>query len=108
MRDVHVCKDPSGTVRPCFTGSYRFLTGVLDQNFWPDGIYLAPGDAAMAYDLEAIKAFGHNYIRLHQKVPSRSYACTHLRFLFTPWVTLWFSRWGCRSTRTAGTTTPTG
>eukprot|EP01047_Picozoa_sp_COSAG01_P044193 COSAG01_NODE_3979_length_5471_cov_3.013217_3_plen_146_part_00 len=73
---------------------YRFLTGVLDQNFWPDGVYLAPGDEAMAcvrtpavvgcvvgirlrhraiwpcvrcrYDLQAIKRFGHNYIRLHQ------------------------------------------
>ena len=34
MRDVHVCKDASNTVRPGFSGSYRFLTGVLDQNFW--------------------------------------------------------------------------
>ena len=40
----------------------------------PDGIYLAPGDAALASDLEAIKALGHNYVRLHQKVnPDRWY-----------------------------------
>lgn len=66
MRDVTVGSDAGGNIRPCFSGTYRFLTGVLDQNFWSDGVYLAPGDAAMAYDLEAIKQFGHNYVRLHQ------------------------------------------
>ena len=45
MREVTVCKDPSGVVRPCINGKYRFLTGVLDQSYWSDGIYLAPGDA---------------------------------------------------------------
>ena len=68
MRDVSVGKDAAGNVRPCFSGKYRFLTGVLDQNWWSDGVYLAPGDEAMAYDLQAIKEFGHNYVRLHQKV----------------------------------------
>ena len=72
MRDVTVGSDSAGNIRPCFSGTYRFLTGVLDQNFWSDGIYLAPGDAAMAYDLQAIKQFGHNYVRLHQVTPFRS------------------------------------
>ena len=31
MREVSVGKDPQGNVRPCLSGSYRFLTGVLDQ-----------------------------------------------------------------------------
>lgn len=60
---------PSDSSRDCCTRS-----GVLDQNFWSDGIYLAPGDDAMAYDLLSIKQFGHNYVRLHQKVnPDRWY-----------------------------------
>ncbi len=71
MRDVTVGSDSAGIIRPCFSGTYRFLTGVLDQNYWSDGIYLAPGDAAMAYDLQAIKQFGHNYVRLHQVTPFR-------------------------------------
>jgi beta-galactosidase/beta-glucuronidase len=69
MRDVTVGSDSAGNVRPCFSGTYRFLTGVLDQNFWSDGVYLAPGDAAMVYDLHAIKMFGHNFVRLHQVTP---------------------------------------
>lgn len=38
------------------------------QSFWPDGIYTAPTDAALAFDVEAVKTFGLNMIRLHQKV----------------------------------------
>merc|ERR1712151_718179 len=51
-----------------------FLAGFLDQSWWPDGIYTAPSDEALAYDLEATKMFGLNMIRLHQKVnPERWY-----------------------------------
>ena len=64
--------------RPCINGEYRFLSGVLDQSYWPDGIYLAPGDKALASDLEAVKNFGQNYVRLHQKVnPDRWYVRLH-------------------------------
>ena len=75
MRTVSVGRDPTtGANRPCINGEYRFLTGVLDQSFWPDGIYTAPGDRALASDLEAVKGFGQNYVRLHQKVnPDRWY-----------------------------------
>jgi hypothetical protein len=42
--------------------------------FWPDGIYTAPSDAALAYDLQAVKMFGMNLVRKHQKVePERWY-----------------------------------
>jgi beta-galactosidase/beta-glucuronidase len=74
MRTVSVCTDSNGTVRPGVNGQYRFLTGVLDQGFWSDGLYLAPGDAALAADLLAMKSLGQNYVRVHQKVqPDRWY-----------------------------------
>ena len=51
-------------------GEFVFLAGWLDQSFWPDGIYTAPTDDALAYDLEAVRTFGMNMVRLHQKVNS--------------------------------------
>jgi len=55
-------------------GSPSFFAGWLDQSFWPDGIYTAPTDAALASDLEAVKTFGFNTVRLHQKInPERWY-----------------------------------
>jgi len=47
-----------------------FLAGWLDQSFWPDGLYTAPTDEALAFDIQGIKTFGMNVIRLHQKVNS--------------------------------------
>jgi hypothetical protein len=47
-----------------------FAVGWLDQSWWPDGQYTAPTDAALAYDVAAIKTFGMNMIRLHQKINS--------------------------------------
>ena len=44
--------------RPCINNKYRFLLGVLDQSYWPDGQYTAPGDAALASDLQAVKSWG--------------------------------------------------
>ena len=70
IREVSKCKDPGGVLRPCINGQYRFLVGVLDQGYWPDGLYLAPGDAALASDLEWLKANGFNFVRVHQKVNS--------------------------------------
>ena len=41
---VSLCKDKGGVTRPCINGKYRFLAGFLDQSWFPDGQYLAPGD----------------------------------------------------------------
>lgn len=41
---------------------------VLDQGFYPDGIYTAPSDEALIYDIETAMACGFNGARLHQKV----------------------------------------
>ena len=45
-----------------------FGMGPLDQGYWPDGIYTAPTDAALAYDLQEEKALGFNSVRKHEKV----------------------------------------
>ena len=45
-----------------------FEMGPLDQGYWPDGIYTAPTDDALKYDLQEIKALGFNTIRKHEKV----------------------------------------
>jgi hypothetical protein len=45
-----------------------FGIGPLDQGLWPDGIYTAPTDAALAFDIQEIKSLGYNSIRKHEKV----------------------------------------
>lgn len=51
-----------------------FQFGPLDQGWWPDGLYTAPTDEALRYDIEKTKDFGFNMIRKHIKVePARWY-----------------------------------
>ena len=45
-----------------------FLRFVLDQGFYPDGIWTAPSDAELKGDIERARAVGFNGARLHQKV----------------------------------------
>jgi len=60
--------------RPLLNGKFVFLAGWLDQSWWPDGQYTAPTEEALAFDLESVKTFGLNSVRLHQKVnPARWY-----------------------------------
>jgi beta-galactosidase/beta-glucuronidase len=74
MRKVEVRKDPSGNQRIFVNNEPLFLFGPLDQGFWPDGIYLAPTDAALRSDLEYEKTIGCNMVRKHVKVePQRWY-----------------------------------
>jgi len=74
MRKVEVSKDASGTERIFINHKPLFLFGPLDQGFWPDGIYLAPTDAALRSDLEYEKMIGCNLVRKHVKVePQRWY-----------------------------------
>jgi beta-galactosidase/beta-glucuronidase len=49
-------------------GGRRFLCGVLDQAYWPDGVYSAPDDQALRADVEAVKALGFDVARMHVKV----------------------------------------
>lgn len=62
---------PAGNaLRPAINGEPVFIAGWLDQSWWSDGEYTAPSDAALAFDVTSIKAFGMNGVRLHQKVNS--------------------------------------
>lgn len=45
-----------------------YLRFVLDQGFYPDGIWTAPDDQALKRDIELSMAAGFNGARLHQKV----------------------------------------
>ncbi|RVX40518.1 glycosyl hydrolase family 2 [Nonomuraea polychroma] len=56
--------------RMLLNGKPVFQIGPLDQGFWPDGIYTAPTDEALRYDLEQTKALGFNAVRKHVKVES--------------------------------------
>jgi beta-galactosidase/beta-glucuronidase len=60
-----------------------FLRTVLDQGFYPDGIYTAPSEAALEADIRASQAFGFNGARLHEKVfePVFLHMCDRLGYL---------------------------
>jgi hypothetical protein len=59
-----------GVLRPTLNGKFVYQLGTLDQGFWPDGIYTAPTDEALRFDLEQQKALGFNTVRKHIKVES--------------------------------------
>ncbi len=60
--------------RIVLNGEYLFMVGPLDQGYWPDGIYTAPTDDALAWDIAGAKEWGYNMIRKHIKVePARWY-----------------------------------
>lgn len=63
-----------GVLKLLLNDEFVFQMGPLDQGFWPDGIYTAPTDEALKWDLEVTKAFGFNMTRKHIKVePARWY-----------------------------------
>ncbi len=74
MRKIALGKDDEGYVRLFLNDKPLFELGPLDQGWWPDGLYTAPTDTALRYDLETIKALGMNMLRKHVKVePDRLY-----------------------------------
>lgn len=74
MRKISIAKDEEGVDRIFLNNKPYFNLGTLDQGFWPDGLYTAPTDEALAFDIKAIKAMGFNTIRKHIKVePARWY-----------------------------------
>jgi hypothetical protein len=74
LRTIGVVNDEKGRPRIALNGKITFLHGPLDQGFWPDGIFTAPTDEALKFDLEQIKAMGMNFVRKHAKVePARWY-----------------------------------
>lgn len=66
--------DVNGIKRPLLNGKFVLQLGLLDQGYWPDGIYTAPTDDALKYDIELSKKAGFNLIRKHMKTePQRWY-----------------------------------
>jgi hypothetical protein len=74
LRTIGTVKDAKGRPRIALNGRITFLHGPLDQGYWPDGIYTAPTDDALKFDLARIKELGMNFVRKHGKVePARWY-----------------------------------
>ena len=74
MRTVSWKADKHGINRLFLNGEPVFHYGPLDQGWWPDGLYTAPTDDALRYDIEMTKAMGFNMARKHVKVePARWY-----------------------------------
>src|SRR5262249_19561853 len=67
MRKIEVGKDDKGVTRLLLNGKPYFMVGPLDQGFWPDGLYTAPTDEALKYDIEMTKKLGFNMTRKHVK-----------------------------------------
>jgi beta-galactosidase/beta-glucuronidase len=87
LREVHVVGN-----KILFNNKTRFLRLVLDQGYYPDGIYTAPSDEALRKDIEISKEMGFDGARLHQKVfePRFLYWADKLGYL----VTGEFADWG--------------
>lgn len=74
MRKFSIEKDEDGIPRICLNGKVQFQNGVLDQGYWPDGLYTAPSDEAMIFDITEMKKSGFNMVRKHIKIePQRWY-----------------------------------
>ena len=83
MRKISMAKDAKGIQRMLLNNEFVFQYGPLDQGWWPDGLYTAPTDEALRFDVEKTKAMGFNMIRKHIKVePARwYYHCDRLGLL---------------------------
>ena len=74
MRKFSTAKDDDGIVRLHLNDEPVFMFGPLDQGWWCDGLYTAPTDEALLYDVQKTKELGFNMIRKHVKVePARWY-----------------------------------
>lgn len=74
MRKISIAPDSNGIQKMMLNNKFLFEFGPLDQGWWPDGLYTAPTDAALKFDIEKTKEMGFNMIRKHIKVePARWY-----------------------------------
>ena len=83
MRKISKKRDEKGIIRMQLNNEDYFQFGPLDQGWWPDGLYTAPSDEALKYDIVKTKELGFNMIRKHVKVePARWYThCDELGIL---------------------------
>jgi hypothetical protein len=74
MRKIALGQDDRGITRIFLNNQPCFMIGLLDQGYWPDGIYTAPTDDALRYDIEVTRQLGFNLARKHVKIePARWY-----------------------------------
>ena len=74
MRKISMLPDENGFQRLLLNDTFLFQYGPLDQGWWPDGLYTAPTDEALVFDIQKTKEMGFNMIRKHVKVePARWY-----------------------------------
>ena len=76
MRKISIVKDdtPNHYKRMALNNKSLFHFGPLDQGWWPDGLYTAPTDEALEWDIIKTKEMGFNMIRKHIKLePARWY-----------------------------------
>jgi beta-galactosidase/beta-glucuronidase len=74
MRKSSVGTDENGIKRMLLNNKFIFQFGPLDQGWWPDGLYTAPTEEALVFDIDKTKEMGFNMIRKHIKVePARWY-----------------------------------
>jgi beta-galactosidase/beta-glucuronidase len=74
MRKISLGADGNGIQRLLLNNKFLFQYGPLDQGWWPDGLYTAPTEEAMVFDIDQLKKMGFNLIRKHIKVePARYY-----------------------------------
>nr|WP_237688435.1 sugar-binding domain-containing protein [Arthrobacter jiangjiafuii] len=83
LRTFGTGPDAAGHTRLLLNGRPYFHAGLLDQGYWPDGLYTAPSDEALAYDIQAAKDLGFTLLRKHIKIePLRwYYHCDRLGML---------------------------
>jgi beta-galactosidase/beta-glucuronidase len=83
MRKISMKPDAKGVQRILLNNEFTFQYGPLDQGWWPDGLYTAPTDEALKFDIVKTKEMGFNMIRKHVKVePARWYTyCDQLGIL---------------------------
>jgi beta-galactosidase/beta-glucuronidase len=74
LRTFTIEPDAQGMPRICLNHRVQYQNGVLDQGYWSDGLYTAPSDEAMLFDIQSMKKMGFNMIRKHIKIePQRWY-----------------------------------
>ncbi len=83
MRKYSVDRDCHGILRFFLNDQPYFHHGILDQGYWPEGLYTAPADEALVYDIRKMKQLGFNMLRKHVKIePARwYYHCDRLGML---------------------------
>ncbi|WP_224997873.1 glycoside hydrolase family 2 protein [Cesiribacter sp. SM1] len=98
MRKISMEPDENGIQRMLLNNRFVFQFGPLDQGWWPDGLYTAPTDEALLFDIQKTKEMGFNMIRKHVKVePARWYYHAD-RLGMLVWQDMpngdWGGRWG--------------